>query len=233
MLLNQVASVKRSAYGFKCIPPRTRAQRKALCDKVALEKSRLNARTGIAARMVRFCPLHSLIICRLQFTLSAGSVIISSSFLMYFQHKKNAPDTTAGLTSCPADAAGYINNADRFHTDTAGEERDYRAEIREKERAAIAFRRNKVGTTIITTTLNHTKSEHPSGVHYPYQSIVWLYVSNFDRLKYARKLVGRSSKGLDYIRRRRKNDGETMEIKRKRISLASPSTLLPYGIMTQ
>jgi hypothetical protein len=91
---------------------------------------------------------------------------------MYFQHKKNAPDTTAGLTSCPADAAGYINNADRFHTDTAGEERDYRAEIREKERAAIAFRRNKVGTTIITTTLNHTKSEHPSGVHYPYQSIV-------------------------------------------------------------
>jgi hypothetical protein len=60
-----------------------------------------------------------------------------------------------------------------------------------------------------------------------------LYVSNFDRLKYARKLVGRSSKGLDYIRRRRKNDGETMEIKRKRISLASPSTLLPYGIMTQ
>lgn len=38
-------------------------------------------------------------------------------------HQANAPTHTSGLTSCEsADAAGYITDANRFHSDTAGEE---------------------------------------------------------------------------------------------------------------
>ncbi len=52
------------------------------------------------------------------------------------QHRSNAPETSAGLTSCTPDGAGYIKNADRFHSDTAGE--DYEA------RQAAIERRNQI-----------------------------------------------------------------------------------------
>ena len=60
-------------------------------------------------------------------------------------HKQNAPETTALLTSCPANAAGYLSNADRFHTDTAGDEYEARLEQKRKQEAAKDFRRNMVG----------------------------------------------------------------------------------------
>ena len=57
--------------------------------------------------------------------------------------RDNQPATSAGLTSCPEDAAGYISNMDRFHSDTAGEEYDLRQERLRREKEAIAYRKNK------------------------------------------------------------------------------------------
>ena len=58
--------------------------------------------------------------------------------------RENQPATSAGLTSCPENAAGYISNMDRFHSDTAGEEYELRKEKLRKEKDAIAFRKNKM-----------------------------------------------------------------------------------------
>lgn len=60
-------------------------------------------------------------------------------------HQQNAPDTSAMLTSCPTNAAGYLSNADRFHTDTAGDEFVSRQDQNRKKQAADDFRRNMVG----------------------------------------------------------------------------------------
>lgn len=47
-------------------------------------------------------------------------------------NKMNSHDTSAGLTSCVENGAGYLSNADRFHSDTAGEEYLRRKEEQEK-----------------------------------------------------------------------------------------------------
>jgi hypothetical protein len=60
------------------------------------------------------------------------------------QHRQNAPENSSMLTSCTHDAAGYLSNADRFHTDTAGEEYQARQEQYKKKLAANEFRRNIV-----------------------------------------------------------------------------------------
>jgi hypothetical protein len=57
-------------------------------------------------------------------------------------HQKNAPETTAGLTSCRPGDEGYMSNADRFHSDTAGEALKEREEESIKKHAAHQFRRN-------------------------------------------------------------------------------------------
>lgn len=57
-------------------------------------------------------------------------------------HRENAPETSALLTSCPVGAAGYLSNADRFHTDVAGEELAVREEQHRRKLAAQDFRRN-------------------------------------------------------------------------------------------
>merc|ERR1712065_58707 len=101
---------KSSAYGFRSIIPKSRAERRAAKDKVLIEKGRINQRGGWEAKMQR----------------------------------ENQPATSAGLTSCPEDAAGYISNMDRFHSDTAGEEYELRQEKLRKEKDAIAFRKNKM-----------------------------------------------------------------------------------------
>jgi hypothetical protein len=54
--------------------------------------------------------------------------------------RENAPATSAGLTTCPEGAAGYISNSDRFHSDTAGEEYDLRMEKLRREKQAVEFR---------------------------------------------------------------------------------------------
>ena len=74
--------------GFKNIKPMTRKERRALKDKVALEKQRLMNRTGLAAKMYR----------------------------------ENAPENPSELLTLKPDAAGFMADADRFHSDTAGEE---------------------------------------------------------------------------------------------------------------
>jgi hypothetical protein len=56
----------------------------------------------------------------------------------------NAPTTSSLLTSCISEGAGYISNADRFHSDTAGEEYAARQEALHKKNRAIEFRRNQV-----------------------------------------------------------------------------------------
>jgi hypothetical protein len=76
-----------SANGFRNIQPLTRAQRRATCDKVALEKDRLMKRTGFSAKL----------------------------------HRENAPLTNDGLVVPGSDSAGFCSDADRFHTDVAGE----------------------------------------------------------------------------------------------------------------
>jgi len=55
----------------------------------------------------------------------------------------NAPDSSAGLTSCTTDAAGYISNIERFHTDTAGEEYALRQEQIIRKKQTEEFRRNQ------------------------------------------------------------------------------------------
>ena len=48
------------------------------------------------------------------------------------------------------DGAGYINNADRFHTDTAGEEREIRQEALLRKQKAYELSRQQVRRTILT-----------------------------------------------------------------------------------
>jgi hypothetical protein len=96
-----------SAWGFNNIRPKTRAERRGMKDKVALERSRLMERSGWQARM----------------------------------HQKNAPETTAGLTSCRPGDEGYLSNAERYHSDTAGEMLQEREQAAAKRHAAHLFRR--------------------------------------------------------------------------------------------
>ena len=77
-----------SAAGFRNIKPMTRHERRALKDKVALEKDRLMKRSGLSAKLYR----------------------------------ENAPQDSMGLTCPEPQAAGFLADADRFHTDTSGEE---------------------------------------------------------------------------------------------------------------
>lgn len=48
-------------------------------------------------------------------------------------YRENAPKTSNGLITPEADAAGFLSDADRFHTDVCGEERVRRREKYEKE----------------------------------------------------------------------------------------------------
>lgn len=59
-------------------------------------------------------------------------------------HRENAPETSAGLVTCVDGGAGYLSNADRFHSDTCGEELAHRQEQMRKKQAAIEFRKNQV-----------------------------------------------------------------------------------------
>ena len=59
-------------------------------------------------------------------------------------HQKNAPETTAGLTSCRPHDEGYLSNSDRFHSDVAGEEFQMRQEALKKKQLATEFRREKM-----------------------------------------------------------------------------------------
>lgn len=58
-------------------------------------------------------------------------------------HQRNAPETSALLTSCKNGAAGYISNADRFHTDVVGEEYALRQQALQRRYQANEYRRNK------------------------------------------------------------------------------------------
>ena len=59
-------------------------------------------------------------------------------------HQANAPESSAGLVSCPEHGAGYISNSDRFHSDTSGEEYQLRMANYQRNQQAIQYRRNKV-----------------------------------------------------------------------------------------
>lgn len=59
--------------------------------------------------------------------------------------RDNAPTTSAGLTACIDGGAGYLADAERFHTDTVGEEYQRRQEELLRKNRAIDFRRNQVG----------------------------------------------------------------------------------------
>mmetsp|Transcript_18723 Transcript_18723/g.24720 ORF Transcript_18723/g.24720 Transcript_18723/m.24720 type:complete len:229 (+) Transcript_18723:49-735(+) len=74
--------------GFRNIKPKTRAERLAMKDKVALEKGRLAQRVGNEARI----------------------------------YQANINPAGIGLTELPQEAAGFLSDADRFHSDTSGEE---------------------------------------------------------------------------------------------------------------
>ena len=51
---------------------------------------------------------------------------------------------TSNLTSCEAEGAGYMSNADRFLNNTAAEEYAARQEALRRKQNAIEFRRNQV-----------------------------------------------------------------------------------------
>jgi hypothetical protein len=80
--------------------------------------------------------------------------MVVKTFVCYFAVKRvgheakmqreNAPETSAGLVACVESGAGYLSNADRFHSDTSGEEYQLRMEQYRKKEAAIQFRKNQV-----------------------------------------------------------------------------------------
>ena len=53
------------------------------------------------------------------------------------------------------DGAGYINNADRFHTDTAGEEREIRQEALLRKQKAYELSRQQVRTILFHCAILH------------------------------------------------------------------------------
>lgn len=67
--------------------------------------------------------------------------------------RENAPATSAGLTACMDGGAGYLADAERFHTDTVGEEYQRRQEELNKKNRAIAFRRNQVSDKAVAVSL--------------------------------------------------------------------------------
>ena len=58
-------------------------------------------------------------------------------------HNANAPETSAGLTSCRQGDEGYLSNADRFHSDVAGEELELRVQDAEKRHLALHFKKGQ------------------------------------------------------------------------------------------
>jgi hypothetical protein len=56
----------------------------------------------------------------------------------------NMPATSAGLTSLEPNGASYISNADRFHSDTAGEAYEERQKAIQKMKQSIQYRANKM-----------------------------------------------------------------------------------------
>eukprot|EP00619_Florenciella_sp_RCC1007_P015042 CAMPEP_0205907354 /NCGR_PEP_ID=MMETSP1325-20131115/2496_1 /ASSEMBLY_ACC=CAM_ASM_000708 /TAXON_ID=236786 /ORGANISM="Florenciella sp., Strain RCC1007" /LENGTH=217 /DNA_ID=CAMNT_0053273445 /DNA_START=75 /DNA_END=728 /DNA_ORIENTATION=- len=85
--------------GFRNIKPMSRDERRALKDKVALEKDRLMKRSGLAAK----------------------------------QYRENAPKDSMGLTCPDSNAAGFLADADRFHSDVSGEELIHRQQVYERK----------------------------------------------------------------------------------------------------
>ena len=67
-------------------------------------------------------------------------------------HRQNAPDTVDGLTSCAPSGAGYISNSERFHSDTAGEEREQRMDKYQRQREINDFKRNQVNAVLHSST---------------------------------------------------------------------------------
>ena len=92
---------------FRNITPLSRAERRALKDKAALEKARLLKRTGLAAK----------------------------------HYRENAPTTAMGLLVPDQSAAGFLSDADRFHTDVSGEEYLRRKAKHEGVQAQYAVKR--------------------------------------------------------------------------------------------
>lgn len=57
------------------------------------------------------------------------------------QHQQYSHDSSAGLVSCVENGAGYMSNADRFHTDTSGEEFARRKDEYARKQRATEFRK--------------------------------------------------------------------------------------------
>eukprot|EP01086_Lenisia_limosa_P012246 TRINITY_DN4018_c0_g1_i1.p1 TRINITY_DN4018_c0_g1~~TRINITY_DN4018_c0_g1_i1.p1 ORF type:complete len:197 (+),score=47.45 TRINITY_DN4018_c0_g1_i1:72-662(+) len=53
------------------------------------------------------------------------------------------PETSENLIICPTDTSGYIAEQDRFHTNAADEEREFRMQERERREEAYAARRQE------------------------------------------------------------------------------------------
>lgn len=68
-------------------------------------------------------------------------------------HDNTTSKKTSNLTSCEAEGAGYMSNADRFLNNTAAEEYAARQEALRRKQAAIEFKRNQV--TGLLKTFQH------------------------------------------------------------------------------
>lgn len=62
------------------------------------------------------------------------------------QNQQYSHDSSAGLISCAENGAGYMSNADRFHTDTSGEEFARRKEEYARRQRATEFRKIQTET---------------------------------------------------------------------------------------
>lgn len=98
--------------------------------------------------------------------------------------RENAPDSSAGLTTCIEGGAGYMNDSDRFHSDTAGEEYQRRQENLIKKQRALEFRRNQASNREDEryTRLEEKRKEEEVNLSYFFISFISLFFSCFLKL---------------------------------------------------
>lgn len=58
-------------------------------------------------------------------------------------HQANSHSDSSGLTSCVEHGAGYLSDADRFHSDTSGEEFLQRQQNMKRQNETVEFRRRQ------------------------------------------------------------------------------------------
>ena len=144
----------------------------------------------------------------------------------------NMPPTSAGLTSLEPTGASYISNADRFHSDTAGEAYEERQKSIQRMKETTEYRRNKM-TEREETRWNEIETKQQTEEQYWHivreqglkakknKSLVAFDITN---LQYHQNIAGEHQKYLDDVVRYR------AQARTRNLVLLSDSRA-PYNIL--